>query len=146
MSGLAERIIELERRLDAIHSIEAGGLLYLDAPLTSASWDGDPRSTTAKTVIDLSAVFGVPANAKAILARVAVRDSGSAGGLAEFILGPNNTADLGMYVSCSGLTNDAISNGCLTVLCDANGDVYYQAIATGAGTLDVWLQIWGYWL
>jgi len=35
-------------------------------PLTSTAWDGgDAFSTTAKTLIDLSAVFGVPAGVKA---------------------------------------------------------------------------------
>ena len=34
----------------------------------------------------------------------------------------------------------------MVVPCDANGDVYYQIVASGTGTMDVHLQIWGYWL
>lgn len=51
------------------------GWHFLTTPLTSTSWDGDARSTTAKTKIDLSAVFGVPAGAKGILVRLVARDS-----------------------------------------------------------------------
>jgi hypothetical protein len=32
------------------------------------------------------------------------------------------------------------------VPCDANGDVYYQIVASGTDTLDAILQIWGYFL
>lgn len=30
--------------------------------------------------------------------------------------------------------------------CDANGDIYYRINASGAGTLDVYLRIWGYFI
>lgn len=30
--------------------------------------------------------------------------------------------------------------------CDANGDIYYQLTASGSGTMDIYLEIWGYWL
>ena len=26
------------------------------------------------------------------------------------------------------------------------GDIYYQIAASGTGTMDVYLEIWGYWL
>ena len=32
------------------------------------------------------------------------------------------------------------------VPCDANGDIYYQIAASGTGTMDVNIQIWGYWM
>ena len=114
--------------------------------ITSTSWDGDSYSTTAKTLIDLSAVFAtVPAGIKAVLLKVAVNDSGSAAGFCTIILAPHNTADVGLQVSCSGLTNDAQATGCLVVPCDANGDIYYQIYASGASTMDVILEVWGYW-
>ncbi len=120
----------------------------LTTPLTSTSWDGDSFSTTAKTKIDLSDVFGAPAGIKAILAYIYVRDSGSAtdNGI-YFGLSPNDT-DHQVALACAsrGLPNDYVSFAQGIVPCDANGDVYYQCIATGSNTLDVWLQIWGYWL
>ena len=86
----------------------------LRAPLTSTSWDGDAYSTTAKTKVDLSAVFSVPAGARAVLAHIEVNDSGSAGTDCYLILSPNNTAGQGLAVSC-GEVNDRIGRGCLTI-------------------------------
>jgi len=68
----------------------------LTTPLTSTAWDGNAYSTTAKTLIDLSAVFGAPAGIKAILAFVVVRDSGSATGDTWLILGPTSANWIGM--------------------------------------------------
>ena len=116
------------------------------APLPSTAWDGDSRSTTAKTLIDLSTVFGVPAGVKAVDVLVAIRDSGSAAGTAYFLLSPNATASSGKFIGCSGLTNSAFTYGSFTCPCDANGDVYFQCVATGSLTLDVIIQIWGYQL
>lgn len=119
----------------------------LQTPLTSTSWDGDSYSTTGKTLIDLSAVFGVPAGVLAVLLRIACNDSGSASGNCYFGVAPNSTADLYALV-CKpyGRPNDSLEHEQGLVPCDANGDIYFQCLATGAGTLDVNLQIWGYWM
>jgi len=117
----------------------------LRAPLTSTDWDGDSYGTVAKTKIDLSAVFSVPASARAVLVHVEVNDSGSAAADKYIILSPNNTAGQGLAVSC-GEVNDRIGRGCLTVPCDASGDIYYQTVASGAGNMDITLEIWGYYL
>lgn len=145
---LVRKVVELEKRLDNLVKPELGWYpVFLTTPLTSTSWDGDAYSTTAKTLIDLSAVFGAPAGIKAVLFFVAVRDEAAqgAGGSYYIILGPTNAALTGMAVNCIDL-NDSYNRGCLVVPCDANGDVYYQIAASGAGTLDVILQIWGYWV
>ena len=71
-------MIRKEQTKAATRMYRGAQWVYLQAPLTSTSWDGDSFSTTAKTLIDLSAVFGVPANVKAIYARVFVNDSASA--------------------------------------------------------------------
>lgn len=118
---------------------------YLDSPLTSTAWDGDSYSSTPKTLIDLSAVFGVPAGVRAVYVRVAIRDSGSAANDTSFTLGPTNAAGaVGMTVRCSGLANDAYTNANFIVPCDSNGDVYYNIVASGASTMDVSIQIWGW--
>ena len=121
--------------------------VFLTTPLTSADWDGDARSTTAKTKIDLSAVFGVPAGISAVLVRVMARDSGAGSGGAEFALAPNDT-DLShaLFLNLSYGTNDITRSMSGIVPCDTNGDIYYQCVATDVGTLDVWLEVWGYWL
>lgn len=120
--------------------------VYLQSPLTSTSWDGDAYSTTAKTLIDLSATFGVPAGVKAILASVLLRDAASAAGDYSLILSPTNVNSQGFYVACGGVANDKYAGGFGAIPCDSNGDIYYQITASGVGTMDIYLQIWGYQL
>ena len=122
-------------------------LISLTTPLTSTSWDGDARSTTAKTLIDLSTVFGVPAGVNAVLAGITARDSGSGSASTWFGLAPNDTDGIMALINTlTGMGNDVAKSVNGVVPCDANGDIYFQCVATGVGTLDVWLYIWGYWL
>jgi len=120
----------------------------LQAALTAAAFDGDSFPTTAKTLIDLSAVFGVPAGVRAVDVQVQCRDSGSVGGDCFMILSPTNVANTGKIFSPSGLTNDAVARGSSTIPCDANGDIYYQVFATGGAgtTFDIWIEVWGYYI
>ena len=118
-----------------------------DAPYTSTAWDGDARSTTARTLLDLSAVFGAPDGIKAILVKTTIRDSGSAGGDYVFNLTPTSgSGEIAFSARCSGLPNDSYTTEAGIVPCNANGDVYYQITASGAATMDVVLQIWGYYI
>jgi hypothetical protein len=121
-------------------------LITLQAPLTSTSWDGDSFSTTAKTKIDLSSVFSAPEGIRAITAGVRLRDSGSAGNDCWLILSPNSTVGNGISFGCSGLANNRRSRESAIIPCDAAGDIYYQINASGAGTMDIWIEIWGYWI
>jgi hypothetical protein len=123
------------------------GWHFLTTPLTSTSWDGDSYSTTAKTLIDLSEVFGVPAGVKAVMVRMAARDSGSSTGYCQLGLSPNSTAgNVAVQAYLQGVANDVYVSVNGVVPCDANGDVYYQVVASGTGTLDAIIEIWGYWL
>lgn len=121
------------------------GFVPLTTSLTSTSWDGDSYSTTAKTLIDLSAVFGAPAGIKAVLFRVLVRDSGASTTDCWINLGLTNVSATGVGLRCMP-ANDRWSEGTVVVPCDANGDIYYQIGASGASTMDVYLQVWGYWI
>jgi hypothetical protein len=131
-------------KLDGLDSTAFGRPVFLASPLTSTAWDGDAFSTTAKTKIDLSVVFGVPAGVKAVLVNVALRDSGSAANECLISLSPSSSAG-GMTARCSGIANDKFVNACLTVPCDTNGDIWYEIAASGTNTMYVYLQIWGYW-
>ena len=150
MDGLVGIVRELTRSTKAVNRITTNvkpTWIYLDTPLTSASWDGDAYSTTAKTVIDLSAVFAVPASVRAILVQATAYDSGSqASNNCFFILGPDNTAAEGMWLYLNGLPNNYFHGQSMVVPCDANGDVYYQLEATGAGSMHVYLWIYGYYI
>jgi hypothetical protein len=143
---VAAKLKRLEGEIERLKTGEIGRFVPLTTPLTSTAWDGDAYSTTAKTKIDLSAVFGVPAGVKAVLFSVYLRDSGSAAGTCDLILSPNNTDLSGLYTACSGVANDKFVGNGPIVPCDANGDVYYQIRASGVGTMDIYLEVWGYWL
>lgn len=121
------------------------GFVVLDKPLTSTAWDGDSYSTTAKTLIDLSTVFGAPAGMRAVMFTCAVRDSDSANTDTKLTLSPNDIDGSGMVIAPMPV-NDRRNRATLFVPCDANGDVYYQILASGTKTFDVNLEIWGYWL
>lgn len=118
---------------------------FLTTPLTSTAWDGDARSTEARTLIDLSAVFGVPAGVKAVLVRVIAQDAGSAGATAHFALAPSGGGSDSFMLRLTGLPNSYWGEALVTCPCDENGDIYYGISASGAGTMEVYLQIWG-WL
>jgi hypothetical protein len=116
-------------------------------PLTSTSFDGDPFSTATKTLVDLSSTHGVPANIKGAIFRVICRDAASTGATYWFGLSPNNTSNsLAGAARADRAVNDSVGENTFPCPCDANGDVYYQCAASGSGTLDVWVEIWGYWL
>jgi hypothetical protein len=134
-------------KLDGLDSTAFGRPVFLVTPLTSTAWDGDAFSTTAKTKIDLSVVFGVPAGAKGIFVRLVARDSGSSAGYCQFSLSPNATAgSVAAQAYLQGIQNDVYVSANGVVPCDENGDVYYQIAASGTGTLDAIIEIWGYWL
>ena len=126
------------------------GWHFLTTPLTSTSWDGDSYSTTAKTLIDLSEVFGVPARIKAVLLECAINDSGSLTystyGGAWIVFSGQNDESLGPGINLEKEPNDAHRNAHMIVACNPDGDIYYRINASGTGTMDVVLKVWGYWL
>ena len=130
-------------------AIASGGVVQqqfipLTTPLSSTSWDGDSRSTTAATLIDLSAVFGVPAGVKAVLAKIVARDSVAIGTNNWFQIGPSATQT--GFVTCWTIGGDLWFSQTAVCPCDANGDIYFQCNASGASTLEVVIVIEGYWL
>lgn len=133
-------------KLDGLDSTAFGRPVFLTTPLTSTAWDGDSFSTTSKTLIDLSAVFSAPAGIKAVMVNTIINDSASSNTACVLILSPNSTNYSGIANRVTGLPNDYYSEKTMVVPCDANGDVYYQIVASGTGTMDVTIQIWGYWL
>ena len=137
---------ELKSKIAHLERIEQPRWIYLSAPLTSTSWDGDAYSTTAKTLIDLSAVFGVPAGVKAVYVKVCIRDAASTGGLYYIFLSANDTAASGLVLATPRAVNDEQVWQQFVVPCSANGDIYYQISASGAGTMDVWIEVFGYLL
>ena len=144
---MLKRLTKLEREVERLRVKEKQVFVPLTTPLTSTAWDGDAFSTTTKTLIDLSAVFGVPAGVKGIFVRLVARDSGSSAGYCQLSLSPNATAgSVAAQAYLQGVPNDVYVSVNGIVPCDENGDVYYQIVASGTGTLDAIIEIWGYWL
>ncbi len=118
--------------------------IMLQAPLISTSWDGDSFSSVAGgTLLDLSVIFGAPANIKEILLMVRVNDSAALGTpYLHFSCGPSVTEYHALMCITPG--GDVTMQYTQPCPCSPNGDIYYEINASGAGTMDVVLQIWGY--
>ena len=122
-----------------------GNITWLGTPLTSTAWDGDARSTTTATKIDMSSVFsGSPDSAvKAVYVRLACRDSATLGTTGLNInVGPSATYYYN--VSTVAIGGDVVSSQTAWCSCDAAGDIYFRVVASGTNTLDAWLEVWGY--
>lgn len=115
--------------------------------LVSMDWNTTAHSTDATPqALNLASVFGVPANVKAVLARVQVNDSASATNASLIEFGPNATYYYQSVVSTSGIANDRTVSATIIINTDGNSGVYYKCAASGTLTLDVWMEITGYWL
>ena len=114
------------------------GWYFLTTPLTSTSWDGDNKGTGDRAIVDLSAVFSVPAGVKAVM--ISIQTTGDAAN--DYIrFGPNSGNSFAL--TCRTQVNGQIMHASGIVPCDANGDVYCYT----SGTVEsVYVWIWGYWL
>lgn len=111
-------------------------MCYLTTPLTTASWDGDIKSSADNGTIDLSSVFGAPAGIKAALVKV-VLDAGSVDDIVG--IGPTMAAQtaLEMHYQHAGYQEPHLA----VVPCNASGDLCF---ATLSGSIGITLEIWGY--
>ncbi len=109
----------------------------LATALTSTSWDGDAKGTGDNGIIDLSAVFGVPAGVAAVLVRMSQYDT-VVGSWAA--LGPSSGNPFVLIARTIVANQFADAHGIIP--CDSNGDIY----ATFSTTVGVTLVIYGYWL
>jgi hypothetical protein len=121
---------------------------FLIEPLKATAWDGSSfsYSTQGKVKIDLSTYFGVPAGVKAVVLQTGIKDSDSENSNALIAFSPNDTAnEWAGLLKITGLPSDVQYRDGWTIPCDANGDIYYQIVASGSGTMHVTIEIWGYW-
>jgi len=138
MRELVRRISELERRLDNLIQPEvAPQPVFLQASLTSTSWDGDAKADASDGTIDLSADFGVPAGVKAVMVRLAAEDETV--GVAAY-LGPS-AGERAVQIVTQVADEFIVNSG--VVPCDSSGDIYWFT----NGELDqVFIEIFGYWI
>ena len=146
MKNYLDAIEDTRKEVERSRANETQHWHYLTTPLTSTSWDGDAYSSAAKTLINLNTVFGVPAGVKAIYARVLARDSASAtSSTVEFSLSNYSGAGFAQVsVKPGGLPNDYWADHTIICSCNADGNIYYAVTASGAGTMDIHLIIFGW--
>jgi len=114
------------------------GLVFTPGYYTSTSWDGDAKNG-ADGVIDLSAVFGVPAGVKAIAARLAVKDETIGVYGALWTTSVDTDQGIAQITQAANIYNNVAG----VVECDGNGDVYWEQ----SGEFDaVFFGVLGYWL
>ena len=148
----AREIMRLRQMIERLTLPELGAqpvFLDDDDNWTHTDFDGDSFSDVgAHTKIENTGWSStIPANAKAIIIRGAIRDSGSAAAATcRLQLFSSSTATYAaLEISCAGIANDGVAGGQGTVPC-TDGDVWYRIEASGANTMDVWLQVVGYYL
>lgn len=119
--------------------------IYLTTLLTDAAWDGDSKSDADSGILDLSAFGnGCPPKIKAVLVNVIAKDSASIGNLCFAYMGPNIDSPTALTIDLLDLPNDRWISANGVCPCDSNGDVYVTIDASGANTLDIHIQIYGY--
>jgi hypothetical protein len=121
----------------------------LTTPYTNTSFDGDSFSDVSSNtkIENTSWSTTIPASATAVLLKVQVRDSGSAGtsGLYFAVNGSSSVSTFTVLADPSGKDNDDWIYETAVCPCN-NGDLWYRCNASGAGTMEVYLEIWGYWI
>ena len=147
---LVRKIQELGQRIDALTLPEVGAQpVFLTTPLTNASFNGDSFSDVAANtkIENTSWSSTIPSNAKALLIRITARDSGSAGtnNLYVGLYGAAAATNDSLRLYLNGIPNDAYGT-CSGVVPCTDGDIWYRCNASGASTLDIWLECYGYWL
>ncbi len=134
-----ERIKRLEREVERLRVKESGRFVPLTTPLSSTDWDGDNKGLADRAIVDLSAVFGVPAGVKAVLMSIQTTDDTAA----QYIrFGPDATNNF--TLTCRTQVANQAANVSGIVPCDANGDVY--CYPSNDYIVGVFVWIWGYWL
>jgi hypothetical protein len=119
----------------------------LTIPLTSTSWDGDAYSNVAGgTSMNLSTVFGLPANVKAVNMTITAKDSAAIAASNDFYIAVGPGATWWYQMACRPIGADIQAE--ITGIVNTNGTstIYYGIKASGAGTMDVWIRIFGYFI
>jgi len=140
-----------------VYACERNEITYGDAYVSLdfialTGYAGEAHSDSTGS-IDMSSVFanfptiGLPP--KAYDLSIWMRDSGSSGDLAYIELAGVNAftaAYKRVRFDLSGRADDLLANACVHVPADANGDLNSFYEATGALTLDVWINVTGYYM
>ena len=145
----AREIMRLRQMIERLQLPELGAQpKFLSSPLTNTTFDGDSFSTVAANtkIENTSWSSTIPANAKALILRIDAADSDSANSNSWFgVYNASGATALQLVARCYGLPNDARGTAHGVVAC-TDGYIWYQCLASGASTLDVWMWCLGYYL
>ena len=123
-----------------------GEVIYFEKKKNSnllGSFGSPARSSESNITLNVEGDSSgiVPKDAKAILAHMVHRDSGSPTDCNFYVTGSTNIS--GLYSRLGGIASDGIQHHNGWVPCDGNGDVVYNISATGSSTSDVQLNYEG---
>lgn len=134
-----DRIDSLEGHVDKLLT-QAPVFTILAAPLTSGSYDGNDTISASTVSIDTSAVFGVPAGARALLLRV-VATWAAAAAASQLSVRPKAASHATATIRAHTTSAQDMT---VIVPCNSDGDI--DVIVANASATNVTIQVWGYWL
>lgn len=118
-------------------------------PRTNTDFDGDSFSTTGThTKIENTGWVnspGVPSDAKAINLRIRVRDSATVNSDTTLYFAIHATSTGNSVAVARPIGGDFFTDFVAAVPC-TDGDIWYTCNASGTNTMDVWLEVTGYWI
>ena len=124
-----------------------GKPVFCNPPLTKTGyWRGEARSSSGPTVIDLSETHGVPEGVKAVALRLVCRDSATFGTNNNMYVALGPTSSYYYAISAYPIGGDFQASSAGITPCDSSGNIYYRIQASGTETMDVWIEVWAYWL
>jgi hypothetical protein len=110
-----------------------------------AAWQNKTVSNGDNGTIDWVVDFGLPEIPKMVFLKIDVRDSGSAAGGCRFQLRAKSTTARACCDAWAETSNNDWIRGTMgnTPVAD-NGTSYYNAVASGVDTMDVWIQCYAW--
>ena len=126
---------------DEIHIADADNDGDMD-PYFAAAWNPMTLSNGATGTIDWAVTFGLPEIPSLIFLSLLVRDAASAGNYYYIRFYAKSTTGVPSFRGeAESSVNDMIrsTSGCVAVA--DNGTTYYNVVANGVNTMDVWVRV-----
>jgi len=117
---------------------------YFTSAVAVSGWAGTGRSSSTGSFTEAN--LGIPENANAVLVRLIARDSGAWPKDLYFAVGPQSShLALACYPpgASSPITN-GIFSGATALVPLSGGTLNWAISASGSGTMDCWVQVYGY--
>jgi hypothetical protein len=140
---LLDKIRQMERRLEALEVI-GSPVVLLKTPRTNDAWSGKAKSSNDNGILDLSALFNVPAGVSGVLLSLNVHNTASGSVQDNMLIRPTSATASANPINLMLTSEGFQSNGMAWCPCDANGDVYFSTSVSPGDSNSVWLYVWGW--